>query len=150
MNPTIRLTLFLTLLLSAATQAQLADGADRRNALKMGLYPPDMIMRHQQRLGITPAQRREMTDAVKTFQSDVAELQWTLQDEQQSLRQSLAQAHIDSDAALRQVDKVLALENAFKRAHFRLLIAIKNTLTAEQVAMIDTELRKRRENAMDK
>ncbi len=91
-----------------------------------------------------------MTDAVKTFQSDVAELQWTLQNEQQALRQALAQTDIDSDAALQQVDKVLALENEFKRAHFRLLIAIKNALTAEQVAMIDEELRRRRANALEK
>lgn len=142
-----------TLLLSlmpAVTLAQLPDsGADKRAVLRMGLYPPDLVMRHQQRLGITDAQRKQMTTAVKTFQSAVADLQWTLQSEQQALRQALAATDIDSAAALEQVDRVLALENDFKRAHFRLLIAIKNTLSETQVGMIDEELRRRRATARD-
>lgn len=135
----------LLLLAPVAAQAQLPDdGADKRAVLRMGLYPPDLIMRHQQRLGITDAQRKQMTAAVKTFQAEVAELQWTLQSEQQALRQLLAATDIDSAAALQQVERVLALENDFKRAHFGLLIAIKNALTDAQVQMIDEELRKRR------
>ena len=110
----------------------------------MGLYPPDIIMRHQQTLGISADQRREMAQAVKQFQSDVAELQWTLQSEQQTLKQMLESPRVDADTAIAQADKVLALENQFKSAHFRLLIVIKNALTEEQVTMIDKEIRKRR------
>lgn len=150
MNRLIPLVIPVLLALSNATQAQLADSADKRAALKMGLYPPDIIMRHQQRLGITPAQRGEMTAAVREFQSEVAELQWTLQSEQQALRQSLASTDIDSKLALAQVDTVLVLENDFKRAHFRLLIAIKNALTEEQIDIIKQELRKRRAGAADR
>jgi len=150
MNRLTFLVFTVFLALSSATQAQLADSADKRAALKMGLYPPDIIMRHQQRLGITPAQRSEMTAAVREFQSEVAELQWTLQSEQQTLRQSLASVDIDSKAALAQVDTVLALENEFKRAHFRLLIAIKNALTEDQVDMINQEMRKRRAGAAER
>ena len=142
------LVLLTVLTLSATANAQLANNAaDKRAALQMGLYPPDIIMRHQQRLGITDAQRSEMAGAVKTFQTDVAELQWQLQSEQQTLRQMLATTDIDSGAALAQVNSVLELENAFKRAHFKLLIAIKNALTEDQVAIIKKELRKRRAGA---
>ena len=49
-----------------------------------------------------------------------------------------------AEEALEQVDKVLALENEFKRAHFRLLIAIKNELREEQIDMIDQHLSQRR------
>ena len=36
-------------------QADVLKGPGKREALKMGLYPPDIIMRHQKRLGITEA-----------------------------------------------------------------------------------------------
>ena len=137
--------ILITLCLAAASHAQTTENTNRgREALKMGLYPPDMIMRHQQRLGITAGQRKSMAAAVKQFQSDVAELQWNLQSEQQTLKQQLARHEIDAEEALVQVDKVLALENEFKRAHFRLLISIKNELREEQIDMIDQHLSQRR------
>ena len=40
------------------------------------------------------------------------------------------------DAALAQVDEVLAVEREVKRAHITLLIQIKNTLSAEQQAKL--------------
>ena len=119
-------------------------GTNMREALKLGLYPPDVIMRHQQTLGLSAEQRREMAQAVKQFQSDVAELQWALQSEQQALKQMLGAHPINADTASAQADRVLALENQFKSAHFRLLISIKNALAKEQIAMIDDEIRKRR------
>ena len=135
------LLILITLCLATASHAQPPENNARgREALKMGLYPPDMIMRHQQRLGITAGQRNSMAEAVKQFQSEVAELQWNLQSEQQTLKQQLARHEIDAEEALVQVDKVLALENEFKRAHFRLLISIKNELREEQIDMIDQHL----------
>lgn len=115
-----------------------------RQILAMGLYPPDLIMRHQQTLGITDAQRKTMLQLVKDFQSDVAELQWNLQNKQQIMRQALGQNRIDSAAVLPEVEAVLALESEFKLAHFKLLIAIKNELTEEQTKMIRQRLRQAR------
>jgi Spy/CpxP family protein refolding chaperone len=117
----------------------------KREALKMGLYPPDIIMRHQKRLGITEAQRSQITGAVKTFQGEVADLQWNMQSEQQQLRQSFAGYTINMDESLAQAEKVLALENQFKLAHFRLLITIKNALTEEQIDTINREIKRKRD-----
>lgn len=139
------LLLLVTLFLAATAQAQNTENNTRgREALKMGLYPPDMIMRHQQRLGITAAQRKRMAESVKRFQSEVAELQWNLQSEQQALKQLLDRYRIDNEEALEHVDKVMALENEFKKAHFRLLIAIKNELSEAQIDMINQQLSQRR------
>jgi len=63
------------------------------------------------------------------------------------LKQLLAPGEVDSDAALAQVDKVLALENSFKQAHFRLLISIKNALSEEQIATIEERLKAFRDKA---
>lgn len=131
-----------------ATLAQadiLRDAQGNREALNMGLYPPDIIMRHQERLGITEAQRDLIVSAVKTFQSEVADLQWTMQSKQQLLRQSFAGYTINTEESLALAKQVLALESNFKLAHFRLLIAIKNALTKEQIEEIDREIKLKRD-----
>ena len=111
----------------------------------MGLYPPDLIMRYQQRLGISDGQRSNISRAVQTFQSEVAELQWTMQNDQQLLRQSFSGYTIKTDEALARAERVLQLESEFKLAHFRLLIAIKNELTDEQIDMINRFIKQKRE-----
>tara|TARA_R110002049_G_scaffold29984_5_gene102232 strand:- start:350 stop:826 length:477 start_codon:yes stop_codon:yes gene_type:complete len=116
----------------------------KREALKMGLYPPDVIMRHQAALGISMAQRKDIIDAVKRFQSDVSDLQWEMQSEQQKMQQTFAAYDIDTDASLALAEKVLALESRFKLAHLKLLITIKNALTDEQIDKINKEIALRR------
>lgn len=142
---TLKALLFaVSFCLTIATQAAGIDGVKgNREILKMGLYPPDIIMRHQQQLGISNEQRKVITGAVKTFQSDIADLQWTLENEQQIMRQTLTGYPIASKAALTQVERVLSLESKFKLAHFKLLIAIKNELTEEQVDKLKRELKER-------
>lgn len=140
------LLLGLDICIVAAAQAQ-GPAGDRgtREALMMGLYPPDIIMRRQQALGITDEQRASILNAVQTFQSEVAEMQWTLQNDQQSLRGSFAVYPIATEEALLQAEHVLALESKFKLAHFKLLIAIKNELTEEQIAMINEGIKRKLE-----
>ncbi len=116
-----------------------------RQIFMMGLYPPDVLMRHQQRLGITDEQRSAISGAIKQFQSEVAELQWSLQNEQQKLRQDLSGYEIETESALAQAARVLEMESEFKLAHFRLLFAIKNELTDEQIDRINERLRQRRQ-----
>ena len=146
---TVRITLALLLLaVGSGVLAQGGSGQDarpnHREVLAMGLYPPDIIMRHQQTLGITDVQRGRMLKLVRAFQDEVAELQWNLQSEQQLLRQSLVQDEVDAQAVLPRVERVLQMESEFKLAHFRLLIAVKNELSQEQIAMIKRRLSQRR------
>lgn len=132
---------------SASAQTDSFDGpAAQREVLKLGLYPPDLIMRHQQKLGITDAQRKSIAAAVRKFQSEVADLQWTMQNDQQIFRQGLTAYPVKTEQTLKQAEKVLQLESEFKLAHFKLLIAIKNLLTKEQVELIDHTVKQRRRN----
>jgi len=125
-------------------QAQgLDDAKGKRETIMMGLYPPDIIMKHQQRLGITDSQRKNISRAVQRFQSEVAELQWTMQNDQQQLHQFFSGYVIETDKALAQAERVLALESQFKLAHFKLLIAIKNELTEDQIDMVDQSIKSR-------
>ena len=130
---------------ATAQPESLGGQRSNREVMMMGLYPPDIIMRQQQRLGISAGQRKNISKAVKKFQSDVAELQWTMQNEQQLMRQSFSGYHITSDEALARAERVLGLESEFKLAHFRLLIATKNELTEKQIDMINQFVKQKRE-----
>jgi Spy/CpxP family protein refolding chaperone len=96
------------------------------------LFPPELVMRHQRTLDLTDEQRSTIREHVRELQAQVLDLQWQLEDQQQALGELLAQDTIDEVAALQQMDQVLQLEQQIKRNHFRLLVDIKNTLTAEQ------------------
>jgi Spy/CpxP family protein refolding chaperone len=96
------------------------------------LFPPELIMQHQGELALTAEQRGAITDAVKRLQSQVIDVQWQMQYEQQKLAELLSQSPVEEAPALAQVDRVLDLERQVKKAHLGALIRIKNTLTAEQ------------------
>ncbi|MDX1736451.1 MAG: hypothetical protein R3228_18885 [Halioglobus sp.] len=145
MLKTLTAVLLLTALPAMAQLGPIEGARNNRQLLAMGLYPPDLIMRHQQTLGITESQRKAMLKLVKDFQAEVAELQWNLQNEQQQMRQSLAENRIDTAAVVPRVERVLDMESQFKLAHFKLLIAIKNELTDAQIEQIRQRLREMRQ-----
>lgn len=139
----------IVLSLSVATPVtaqRITNGAENRELLRMGLYPPDLLMRHQQKLGITDTQRKRIAALVRDFQEEVADLQWNLQNHQQTLNQALSGYPISAADTLEHAQKVLVLESEFKLAHFRLLIGIKNVLSKEQVDLIDALIKQRRRN----
>jgi hypothetical protein len=144
MRPTKTLLFAISFFFVTLVHAQgLDDNKGKREVLMMGLYPPDLVMKHQQRLGITDAQRKNISKAVQKFQSDVAQLQWTMQNDQQQLQQLFAGYTIATSEALTQAERVLGLESQFKLAHFKLLIAIKNEMTDEQIDMADNFIKRR-------
>ncbi len=96
------------------------------------LFPPELVMQHQQDIALRPEQRAAITKAIQDFQTKVVDLQWKMQDQSQRLVTLLQKPTVDQTAALAQVDDVLGVEREVKRAHLTLLIQIKNTLSAEQ------------------
>ena len=100
------------------------------------LFPPELVMQHQQDIALRPEQRAVITKAIQEFQTKVVDLQWRMQDQSQRLATLLEKPSVDQAAALAQVDEVLGVEREVKRAHMALLIQIKNTLSAEQQAKL--------------
>ena len=96
------------------------------------LFPPELVMQHQQAIRLTPDQRTSITQGIRDFQLKVVELQWKMQDEAQKLTELVQEGKVDEAQTLAQVDRVLGIEREVKRAHMALLVRIKNTLTAEQ------------------
>jgi len=96
------------------------------------LFPPEIVMQHQQSLGLSEEQKNTLKTEVRQSQMKFTELQWTLQDEMERLAALLKQSKVDEKQAAAELDKVLAAEREIKRAQLMLLIRIKNNLTPPQ------------------
>jgi Spy/CpxP family protein refolding chaperone len=102
------------------------------------LFPPELVMQHQQAIRLTAEQRTSITQGIRDFQLKVVELQWKMQDEAQKLNELVQESKVDEAATVAQVDRVLDVERQIKRAHMGLLVRIKNTLTPEQQRRLTT------------
>lgn len=96
------------------------------------LFPPELVMQHQQALRLTAEQRTSITQGIRELQLKVVDLQWKMQDEAQKLTALVEGSRVDEAQTLAQVDRVLGIERDIKRAHMTLLVRIKNLLEPRQ------------------
>jgi Spy/CpxP family protein refolding chaperone len=104
------------------------------------LFPPELIMGHQEELGIEDAQRTAILQEIEKTQGHVLQLQWQMQAAMEQLAKSLDVPKIDEAKALSQADRLMGIERDVKRTHLGILIRIRNLLTDSQRARL-TELR---------
>ena len=124
-----------TIVSPGACKAPTTPGGD---PLAKILYPPELVMSHQEAIGLTDRQRTAIMDAVKDIQSKaMTDTQFKLASAGEKLKSLLARASVDEAVVLQQIDEMLALEREVKRAQMTLLVRIKNQLTAEQRAQLD-------------
>jgi Spy/CpxP family protein refolding chaperone len=100
------------------------------------LFPPELIMSHQEAIGLAPEQKTYIRGELRKAQGQFTDLQWQLQDAMEAFSSMLKQNSVDEQAALAQLDKVLATEREIKRAQITLMVRIKNKLTPEQQARL--------------
>ncbi len=132
--------LLVTLLFGIATSipgsgvsAQAPGGQpSEEDQIAKRLFAPELVMQHQQRIGLKPTQRTTITEAIGKTQGKVLDLQWRMKEEWETLVSLLDSSTIDEAAALAATDRVLGIEREVKKEHLSLLIKIKNVLTREQ------------------
>jgi Spy/CpxP family protein refolding chaperone len=101
------------------------------------LYPPELVMGHQQAIGLTDRQRTIISAAMLEAQKSFIDAQFDMSAQVEKLQSLLKGASVDETAVLAQVDRVLAVERGLKHAQLGLMIKIKNTLTEQQQAALD-------------
>jgi len=106
------------------------------------LVPPDLIMAHSQELNLLEKQRAAIKAEVQKAQSKFIDLQWDMKEESEKMVRLLQQTPADEARILEQADKVMSMEREIKKTQLSLLIRIRNTLTAEQMAKLDEIRRK--------
>ena len=100
------------------------------------LFPPELIMQHQQAIGLSEDQKNSLRTDIQKAQVRFTDLQWQIEETAERLAAILKQEQVDEQQALAQLDKVLSIEREIKRAQFSLMIQIKNRLTPEQRTML--------------
>ncbi len=129
-----KMLLFLSLI-TAATLPALSENApdgEKDDPVGRNLFPPELVMQHQQQIGLTEGQRAAIKKEVEGAQSKFLDLQWQMQAESEKLVGLLQARPVDEARALAQADSVMSLERTIKKTHLGVLIRIKNALTAEQ------------------
>jgi len=124
--------LLLSTLLLLFNPATLGAQQPPSDPLGENLFPPELVMQHQQALGLSEEQKTYYKKNLREAQARFTELQWRLQDEMEKMVALVKQDHVDESQTLAQLDKILNLEGDIKRMQIALLIKIKNGLTPEQ------------------
>jgi len=133
--------LFITLLfLSISAFAQQPPPND--DPIGRQLFPPEMVMGHQEELGLQEKQRAAIRSEVHKVQSRFVDLQWQLSEDTEKMASLLRSTPIDEARVLEQADKVMAQEREVKKMQVSMLVRIRNLLTPEQIAKLQ-EIRRR-------
>lgn len=129
-------TLCLIGILLLSFNAAIAQQQPQPDPFAGNLFPPELIMQHQQTLGLSEEQKNFLKSELRKTQTRLTELQWDLQEEVEKLAVLIKQDQVDEAQALTQLDKVLNVEREIKHTHIGLLIRIKNKLTPDQQARL--------------
>jgi len=122
--------LFL-ILIASGVNAQ-GMGA-QKDVFKGKLFPPNIILEHQDELDLTKEQYTAIKAAVVEVQTSVAEHEWDMREAYQQALLQLDESPVDEDEVLASVSKVLQAENNVKRLQMTMLIRLRNLLTDEQM-----------------
>jgi len=128
----MRSKLLLPTLLLLFNTATLGAQDPPSDPLGENMFPPELVMQHQQALGLTEEQKTLLKTELRQAQARFTELQWQLQDEMEKMVELVKQDRVDESQTLAQLDKILNLEREIKRAQIALLVRIKNRLSPEQ------------------
>jgi len=96
------------------------------------VFPPAVVMQHQQEIGLRPTQADAIKKAMTEAQAQLVDLQWELEAESEALGKLLEADHVDENAVLAKLAKVTSVEQQVKKVNFTLLVRIKNQLDPEQ------------------
>ena len=116
-------------------------GRPPENPLEEYLFPPELLMQYQVKIGLTDEQKTSIKEEIQKAQAQFTDLQWKILPETEALQSLLEKDTVDEKQVLAQLDKVLKLEEEIKKTHIIMAIRIKNKLTPDQVAQLK-ELRK--------
>lgn len=113
-----------------ATSANAQGGAPRE--FRGDLFPPDLILREAEPLGLSDGQRSAVAALVKETKKAFVDGQSKLRDTTDILSKTVKGASVSEQTALDQFTATLEAEKEMKRAQFLMLVRAKNLLTPAQ------------------
>lgn len=134
---------FVLLGISSLATAQPGGG----DPIQENTFPPELVMQHQQIIGLSEAQRTAIKQEIQQAQARFTDLQWDLQQTMESFVGLLRKERVDEQRAVAALKQVLDLESEIKQTHLTLAIRIKNQLTPAQQAQLQKLRQQAREMA---
>ena len=129
--------LILLALTSVGMEAVLAAGP-KEDVFKGKLFAPNVILEHQDDLGLSKQQFTEIRRAVVEVQANVAEHEWDVREAYQQILAELDKSPVNEEQVLDHVSAALRAENEVKKLQVAMLIQLKNLLTDEQIAYLES------------
>jgi hypothetical protein len=108
------------------------------DVFKGKLFPPNVILENQEELGLSKDQFTKIRAAVVEVQGNVAEYEWDMREAYVKLMAELDQSPVDEDRVLEHANTALLAENQVKKQQMRMLVRLKNLLTQEQIAYLES------------
>ncbi len=121
--------------LLVATAVAAREGG-RYEPFKREMFPPELVIANQRKIGFTREQREIFIREMQQTQSDLLPAQLEMSEASADLLALVEGPRIDEQAALAAAQRVLELEQRIKNRHMVLLIRIKNLLTVEQQRLL--------------
>ena len=116
--------------------------AAKDDVFKGKLFAPDIILQQQEELNLTKEQFTGIRAAVVEVQSGVAEHEWDMREAYQALMLELDKTPISEAEVLKHASIALLAENQVKKKQMAMLVKLKNLLTADQVAYLESVVAK--------
>ena len=127
-------------ILAMVLGAGVAAGAQpKADVFKGKLFPPNVILQHQDELNLSKEQFKAIKAAVVEVQANVAEHEWDLREAYVNVLSELDKKPVDEARVMEFVDMALVAENNVKKEQVAMLIRVRNLLTDEQVAFLQAQ-----------
>jgi hypothetical protein len=114
---------------------------NQKDVFRGKLFPPNIIMEHQNELGLSKEQFTAIRAAVVEVQSNVAGHEWDLREAFQRVLAQLDESPIDEDKVIDSLQVALQAENEVKKQQVAMLIKLRNLLTDQQVEYLQSVTR---------
>lgn len=137
LNRMLWIPLASVLLFASAASAQ-GMGQQQRDVFKGKLFAPNVILEHQEALDLSKEQFTAIRAAVVEVQASVAEHEWDLREAYQRIMSDLDDAPVDEKQVLENVQAALLAENEVKKLQVAMLVRLRNLLTDEQMAYLQS------------
>jgi conjugal transfer/entry exclusion protein len=126
------------LLIALTLCGNAANAADQKDVFKGKLFAPNIILENRDELQLSKEQFTAIRKAVVEVQAGVAEYEWDMQEAYQALMLELDKSPVDESRVLELAGQALQAENQVKKKQVAMLVRLKNLLTAEQIAYLES------------
>ena len=134
----MRKKLWILLVSACLLATSAAAQEDKGDVFKGKLFPPNIILEHQAELDLSKQQFTEIKAAVVKVQANVAEHEWDIREAYLGMMAELDKTPIDEAQVLEYVGAALRAENEVKKQQVTMMITLKNLLSVEQVAYLES------------